>query len=172
MIIGNGEPVIKRTGLLTGFDDGVTKNFSNADASVFPLSGQSPTDGAEVFVVSTLYEDDGSGVVAVLNFLKPLIQVGVIVAVEALNGDQKSLSEFDKALIKIAVDAAIKGVSGPLTNLLVQPLGTDSIVIRPDGSVVSENGGNKTKMRFRKVKNGDVKFDYELSGFSVQKEPT
>jgi hypothetical protein len=169
VIQGNGEPQVKRTGLLRGFDDGVTQNFTGSDASVFPLAGQTPADGDEVFVVSTLYEDDGTGVVAALNFLKPIIQVAVIVTVEALNGDQKSLSEFEKAAIKLAVDAAIKGVSGPLSDLLVQPLGTDSIVIRPDGSVVSETGGNKTRMRFRKVKNGDVKYDYELTGFSVQR---
>lgn len=169
VIVGNGQPVVKRTGLLTGMEDGVQKSFSTADAAVFPLEGQSPTAGAEVLVVTTLYEDDGSGVVAVVNFLKPLIQVAVIVAVEELNGDKKELSELDKVLIKIAVDGAISAVSGPLTNLLVQPLGTDSIVVKPDGSVVAENGGAKTAMRFRKVKNGDVRFDYELKGFQVQR---
>lgn len=169
VIAGNGEPVIKRTGVLKGFDDGVQKSFPAADAAVFPLPGQTPADGAEIFVVTTLYEDDGSGVVAVLNLLKPLIEVGVIVAVETLNGDKKKLTDVEKVLIKVAVAAAIAGVSGPLADLLVQPLGTDSIVVRPDGSIASENGGTKDKMVFKKVKNGDVRFEYELKGFAVQK---
>lgn len=169
VIVGNGQPQVKRTGVLKEFDDGETQNFPDADATVFPLTGQTPTDGAEVFIVTTLYEDDGVGVVAFLNLLKPLIQVGVILAVEALNGDEKTLSEVDKALIKIAVDAAMKAALGKLEKVLVQPLGTDSIVVKPDGSVVAENGGNKTKMTFKKVKNGDVRFHYELSGFAVQK---
>ncbi len=141
----------------------------DADATVFPLTDLDADGTAEVFIVTTLYEDDGAGVVAFLNLLKPLIQVGVILAVEALNGDEKKLSEVDKALIKIAVDAAMKAALGKLEKVLVQPLGTDSIVVKPDGSVVAENGGNKTKMTFKKVKNGDVRFHYELSGFAVQK---
>jgi hypothetical protein len=169
VIQGEGDPQVKRTGLLTGFDDGVSKNFASADASVFPLPGQTPTDGDEVLVVSTLYEDDGTGVVAALNFLKPIIQVAVIVVIDSFRDGNNKLNELEKAAIKLAVDAAIKAVSGPLSDLLVQPLGTDSIVILPDGSVTSENGGNKTRMRFRKVKNGDVRFDYELTGFAVQR---
>lgn len=169
VIVGNGQPQVKRTGLLTEFDDGESKNFADADATVFPLTGQSPTDGAEVFVVTTLYEDDGVGLAAFLNLIKPLIQVGVVLAVEALNGEDKKLSEVEKTLIKIAVDAAMKSAIGKLEKIVVQPLGTDSIVIRPDGSVVAENGGAKTKMTFKKVKNGDVKHSYELSGFAVQK---
>jgi hypothetical protein len=169
VIVGNGEPQVKRTGLVKEFDDGESKNFAAADADVFPLPGQSPAEGAEVFIVTTLYEDDGTGVVKVFNLVKPLISVGVVLAVEALNGDEKKLTEVQKALIKIAVDAAVSAALGKLEKVLVKPLGTDSIVVRADGAVTAEGGGAKSKMTFRQVKNGDVKFSYELSGFAVQR---
>jgi hypothetical protein len=169
VIVGNSAPQVKRTAILDGMKDGVSKNFAAADADVFPLAGLTPTEGAEVFVVTTLYEDDGAGLVAFLNFLKPLIQTGVVLAVEALNGDAKKLTEVEKVLIKLAVDAALSAASGPLQDFLVRPLGTDSIVVKPDGSVTAENGGAKNKMTFKLVKNGDVRFNYELSGFNVQK---
>ena len=169
VIVGSGEPQTKKTAILKGFDDGVTKTFAAADAAVFPQPGQSPAEGAEVFIVTTLYEDDGAGVQAILNFLKPLFAAAVVTVVEVKNGEETKLSEFEKAAIKLAVDAVVTGAGNFLADRLVQPLGTDSITARPDGSLVADNGGAKTKMRFRKVKNGDVKYDYELSGFAVQK---
>jgi len=66
VVVGTVEPVSKKTATLKGFDDGVTKNFAAADAAVFQLPGQTPAEGAEVFIVTTLYEDDGAGVQAVL----------------------------------------------------------------------------------------------------------
>jgi len=174
VVVGTTPPQVKRTGLLTGFDDGVTKNFADADATAFPLPGQSSIDGAEVVIVTTLYEDDGSGLADFIKFMKPLIEVAVVAAVDALNGTDESgkdkkLTDVEKALIKLAVDAAIAAALGPIEKFLVEPLGTDSIVIKPDGSVVSDSGGAKSKMTFKKVKNGDVKYHYELTGFGVQK---
>lgn len=169
VFVGTGEPQVKRTGVLTELDDGESKNFSDADATVFPLTGLAPTAGAEVFVVTTLYEDDGTGAAKFLSLVKPLISLGVVLALDAVIDPKEKFTEVQKALLKIAVDAAVSAAIGKLEKVLVQPLGTDSIVIEPDGSVVAENGGAKTKMTFKKVKNGDVKYSYELSGFAVQK---
>jgi hypothetical protein len=169
VISGSGDPVVKRTGLLTEFDDGVQKNFAGGDATVFPLQGLSPAPGAEIYIVTTLYEDDGSGVIAVLNFLKPLIEASTVLIIDSFRDEDNKLNAVEKALVKLAVDGAISAVTGPLGNLLVQPLGTDAIVVNPNGTISNENGGNKTKMSFRKVKNGDVRYDYELLGFTVQR---
>ena len=122
-----------------------------------------------MFIVTTLYEDDGAGVQAVLNFLKPLLAAAVITVIEVKNGSDKTLSEFEKAEIKLAVDAVVTGTGNFLADKLVQPLGTDTITARPDGSIVADKRGAKTKMRFRKVKNGEMKYDYELTGFTVQR---
>ena len=143
--------------------------FTPGDAAVFPQPGQTPAEGAEVFIVTTLYEDDSAGVQTVLNFLKPLLAAAVITVIEVKNGSDNTLSEFEKAAIKLAVDAVVTGTGNFLADKLVQPLGTDTITARPDGSIVADNGGAKTKMRFRKVKNGEVKYDYELTGFAVRR---
>lgn len=168
IVQGGGQPFTKKTGLLKGFEDNVTKSFGAADAAVFPQPGQTPADGDEVFVVTTLYEDDGAGLAQVLNFLKPLVDFAVILVVESLNGEKK-LTELQKTLIKIGVNGVVTGAGKFLADKLVQPLGTDSITARPDGSLVADNGGAKDKMVFKKVKNGDVKYEYELKGFAVQR---
>lgn len=169
VIVGNGEPQIKRTGLVNGFDDGVVKAIPAADAGVFPLAGQSPVPDAEVMVITSLFEDDGSGLEPVFNILRPLIGTAVVLAVEALNGDAKTLTELQKTAIRVAVDSAIGALEGPLSELLTQQLGSDVIVVRPNGQIVSETGAPKSTLRFRKVKNGDVRFDYEISGITVQR---
>lgn len=169
VIVGNGEPQVKRTGLLTGFDDGVVKAFPAADAAVFPLPSLAPTPDAEVMVITSLFEDDGTGVEPVFNLVRPLIGTAVVLAVEALNGDAKTLTEVQKAAIRVAVDSAVGALQGPLSELLTQQLGSDVIVARPNGQLVGENGANKTTMRFRRVRNGDVRSDYEISGITVQR---
>ena len=75
----------------------------------------------------------------------------------------------DDPAIRVAVDSAVGALQGPLSELLTQQLGSDVIVARPNGQLVGENGANKTTMRFRRVRNGDVRSDYEISGITVQR---
>ena len=98
-----------------------------------------------MFIVTTLYEDDGAGVQAVLNFLKPLLAAAVITVIEVKNGSDKTLSEFEKAEIKLAVDAVVTGTGNFLADKLVQPLGTDTITARPDGSIVADKRGGQNE---------------------------
>lgn len=169
VIVGTQPPVLKQTGVIREFDDGITKAFAGADAVVMPLAGVTPTPGAEVMVLTNLFEDDGAILLEVLNTLKPLIETAVVIVVEQFaEAKDVPLDDAAKEALRTGVKGVIDGAVAALGNLLVQPLGSDAIVVRPDGTIVSTTGAAKSTMRFRRVKNGDVRHDYELSGFRVQ----
>ena len=69
----------------------------------------------------------------------------MITVIEVKNGTDKTLSEFEKAAIKLAVDAVVTGTGNFLADKLVQPLGTDTTTARPDGSIVTDNGGGQNE---------------------------
>lgn len=170
VVVGGTGPATKQTAVLREFDDGITKLFSATDKVAFPLAGLNATPGAEVLIVTTLFEDDGTVLIEVLNTLKPLIEAAAIIAIEAFaEGKNIPLDDATKEAIKSGITGVVNGGIAALSNLLVQPLGTDAIVVRPNGTVVGTNGAPKTKMTFRRVQNGDLKHEYELSGFEVQK---
>ncbi len=105
-----------------------------------------------------------------LGLLKPLIESVAIIVLEGVaEAKGLTLDEAAKEALKVGVKGVIDGAIGSLGSLLTQPLGTDVIVVRPNGTVVGTNGAAKTKMVFKRVKNGDVKHEYELFGFDVQK---
>jgi hypothetical protein len=170
VVVGTTGPVFKQTAVIREFDDGITQLFSAADKVAFPQPGLSPTVGAEVLVLTTLFEDDGAVLIQVLNALKPLIETAIVIVLEAVAESKDiPLDDAAKEALRTGVKGAVDGAVTALGNLLVQPLGSDAIVIRPNGTVVGTNGAAKSKMTFRRVKNGDVKHEYELSGFEVQK---
>lgn len=170
VFVGTSGPVFKQTKLLREFDDGVTQAFPEADKGVFPLPGLTPSPGAEVTVLTNLFEDDGAILIGVLNVLKPLIEtVAFLVLEPIIEAKGVTLDEAGKEALKAGIKGVIDGAIGTLGNLLTQPLGSDIIVVRPNGAVVGSNGAAKTKMSFRRVSGGDLKHDYELSGIEVQK---
>lgn len=170
VVVGTTGPVFKQTGVLREFDDGITQLFPAADKVVFPQPGLTPTAGAEVMVVTTLFEDDGAVLLQVLNTLKPLIETAIILVIEGVaEAKDIPLDDATKEAIKTGVKGVVDGAISALSNLLVQPLGSDIIIIKPNGTVVGTNGAAKNKMTFKRVKNGDVRHEYELLGFEVQK---
>ena len=171
-VITNGnDSAVKSTAVLKNVDSGEEHNFAAADALIFPAGDLNPNAGDEISIVATLYEDDSGEFAKVINLLKPIIQAAVVAFLDARDKKDggKGLSEVEKAVYKQIVDAAIEGLIATISQFLVKPLGTDSIFVQPDGSILSEDGGSKDKMRFRLVKNGKVKHDFELKNFAVQK---
>lgn len=170
VVVGTTGPVFKQTAVLREFDGGVTQLFSATDKVVFPQPGLSPTQGAEITVVTTLFEDDGAVLIQVLNALKPLIETAIIIVLESVaEAKDIPLDDAAKEALKTGVQGAVNGAIAALGNLLVQPLGSDIVVVKPNGTVVGTNGAAKNKMTFKRVKNGDVIHEYELFGFEVQK---
>lgn len=171
-VVTNGsDSAVRTTAVLKNVDSGEEHNFAAADALIFPAGDLNLNSGTEISVVATLYEDDSGEFAKAINFLKPILQTAVIVFLDARNKKDggAGLSELEKTGLKVLVDLAVDGAVATISQFLVKPLGTDAIFVQPDGTILSEDGGQKDKMRFREVKNGKVKFDFELKNFAVQK---
>jgi hypothetical protein len=171
-VVTNGsDSAVRTTAVLKNVDSGEEHNFAAADALIFPAGDLNPNAGAEISVVATLYEDDSGEFAKAINFLKPILQTAVVVFLDNRNKKDggAGLSEIEKAGLKVLVDLAVDGAVATISQFLVKPLGTDAIFVQPDGTILSEDGGQKDKMRFREVKNGKVKYDFELKNFAVQK---
>ena len=163
-----GDQVLSKTTGILKMETGNTKNWPSGAAAIFTGPTGTPA-GEELFVIATVYEDDSLGVVGVLNLLEPLAEAALVAYVEAKRkaNKEKALTPFQIAALKVAVKASVAGIMKSLiaSGILTKAIGTDSMTVLPNGTIVSDTGGNKTTMDFRRVANGKTRSQYKLLGF-------
>ncbi|HVJ81073.1 MAG TPA: hypothetical protein VNC50_08390, partial [Planctomycetia bacterium] len=159
-LVVSGAKGFDRTTTAQAFKKGEERTFSGKDARIWPPEDDADAKTSEdVLVTVSLIEDDAGDIARTRDLVKSLVKgAGEILTAAG----KEEIAKFAPA-----AETLVDGISAALpTNRL---LGSDSLVVQPDGKTTDENG--KAKKSFtviQKRKNGKVRSQYEIKGIVVR----
>jgi len=160
VVVANGASFDKKSAIYR-FKAGDSKDLSDDDARIFPGGGAESSEG-DVVVTVALFEDDAEDIKKAKDIVSKLSTVATAIVTVV----KPALVEKVQTAAKTA-EGIIDGLAAALPETAL--LGTDTIVLRPDGSLVNKEGNPKTKLNYQaRRKSGKLKFHYELAPISAK----
>ena len=149
----------QKTKIYTGLDSGKTAQFTGADVTVFPPAGQQPGQG-DIEIAASIFEDDSADQAEIAALLSAAADAATEI-LQTAGKDKaanvtKAISEFLDAVVSVF----------PST----QFLGSDVIVVRPNGQLVSTTGQSKSSLSVRRLNRFNNQTSrYDLTNIQVLK---
>ena len=157
--VGSGS--FEKKSAIYRFKIGDSKPLSDDDARVFPGSSGEAGE-ADIVVTVGMFEDDAEDIKKARDVVSKLstAATAIITVVKPALVDKVATATKTAEGIIDALAAAL-----PETAFL----GSETVVIRPDGSLVDKEGRAKTKLSYSaKRKSGKLKFNYEIAPIVVK----
>jgi hypothetical protein len=160
-VVVAGAASFERKSAVYKFKAGESKSLSSADARVFPAEGGGASDGEVVLTVG-LFEDDAEDIKKARDVVSKLSAAATAIVTVV----KPALAEGVQTATKTA-EGIIDALAAALPETVL--LGTETLVVRPDGSTVDKEGRAKTKLVYQaRRKSGKLKFHYEIAPIAVK----
>jgi hypothetical protein len=163
-VVTSGDVAFDLKSSVYKFKKGDSRALSAADGKFWPGSDSNEPATEDIIIAVGLFEDDAEDLKKIPALIKSLTKSGTeIASVFIKNPATKTTVQEVAALAEGLVD----GIAAALPE--TQFLGTQTIVVTPNGQVRDPNGKPIRKLTFlEKRRNGSVKFHYEATDIKVK----